>query len=97
MNDDNTRLCARCLSTLSEGHGEFYEVTIDAVADPTPPVLEIRSDLDPQHLRDEYQQLADSFQNTSAQEAQDQVHRHVTISLCNRCFAKWIEDPAATS
>ncbi len=97
MNDDNTRLCARCLRTMTEGRGEFFEVRIEAIADPTPPILDGHQELDVASVRSEYEELVGALRDTSAREAQDQVHRQVMISLCNRCFVDWIEDPAKRS
>lgn len=95
MNEENVRLCDRCLQTMMEGRAEFFEVQIEAVADPSPPVLDL--DTSPHSYADieSQKQLEEALRNTSAQEAQDQIHRHVTLSLCNRCFSEWIEDPAA--
>ncbi len=94
MNNVNTRLCARCLETVCEGRGEFFEVRIVAVADPSPPILDPLPQPGSYAEIEAEQQLRDALHDMSAQEAQDQVHRHVTLSLCNRCFHDWIEDPA---
>src|SRR5262245_21807674 len=32
-------LCARCAAELRPGTGSFYQVNIEAVADPTPPIV----------------------------------------------------------
>ncbi len=85
-------LCARCLAELTPGEGSFFVVTIEAVADPTPPVF---SDEDlardtAQELRDLVEQLADY----SERELMDQVHRRMVLHLCNGCFRIWIEHPA---
>jgi hypothetical protein len=93
MNEDNTRLCARCLQTVSEGRAEFYEVRIEAVADPSPPILDPLPQPGSDSEIEARGQLKDALREMSSQEAQDQVHRHVTLSLCNRCFHDWIEDP----
>ncbi len=94
MTDANTRLCARCLQTIAEGRGEFFEVQITAVADPSPPILD--EEIAPHAFAEieRRRELEELLEDVSAQEAQDQIHRQVTLSLCNRCFGDWIEDPA---
>ena len=37
MTSDDPLLCTRCLKTLEPGRADFYVVSIEAVADPTPP------------------------------------------------------------
>jgi hypothetical protein len=92
MSDEQPLLCTRCLSILQPGRGDFYVVTINAVADPTPPVIDeddLRRD-----RRKEWQSIIAALQDTSPQEALDQVYRRVVIHLCNECFGRWIENPA---
>jgi len=85
--------CDRCLAILKPGDGNFYVVTIDAVADPAPPRFDhdMRSDRD---LQQEIRDLIHQLESTSAREAADQVHRRVVIQLCLRCYGEWIENPA---
>lgn len=87
-------LCDRCLKQLVPGRGEFFEVRIEAVADPTPPDLDADLSADLQEIQQRYEQLVDQLQNTSPAEARDQVYRRLWLTLCNRCYAAWIEDPA---
>jgi hypothetical protein len=90
--DSDTLLCTRCLKTLEAGRGEFYVVAIEAVADPTPPVID-ECDL----LRDyraDWRAIVAAMQDTSPQEALDQVYRRLVIHLCNGCYREWIENPA---
>jgi len=85
-------LCSRCLKRLQSGRGDFYVVTIDAVADPTPPTInpgDLRHD-----LRRDWREIVAELQDVSPQEALDQVYRRVIIHLCNACFRTWIENPA---
>ena len=85
-------LCSRCLKVLEPGRGDFYEVTIDAVADPSPPIIEpgdLRRD-----LSSDWREIVTQLRDTSPQEALDQVYRRVVIHLCNGCFREWIENPA---
>ncbi len=93
---DHSRLCDRCLQEVQEGVGEFFEVQIQAVADPTPPVLDALDHQTPYQQLESYQEIVSATEGLSACEAQDQVYRRVTLSLCNRCFSKWIEDPVGT-
>jgi hypothetical protein len=84
--------CARCAAELLPGRGDFYQVTIEAVADPTPPAVtaeEMQGD-----LRGQIEELLARLAQTSAQEAMDQVHRRLTLHLCRPCYVVWIENPA---
>jgi hypothetical protein len=83
--------CARCLARLHPGSGDFYRVTIEAVADPFPPVIteeNLAGDARPQ-----IEQLLAQLAEMSEQEALDQVYRRLTLFLCGRCYRKWIENP----
>lgn len=89
-NTERTRLCERCLTEVPEGKGEFFEVRVEAVADPTPPVLESEELED---LRSQYAELIEQLKNVSALEANNQVYRRRVWSLCNACLEAWLEDP----
>ncbi len=94
MNDDHDNLiCARCLAELIPGHGNFFVVKIEGVADPFSPRL---PDLSLDEVRREMERTLRQLTTTSAGEAQQQVRRHVTVHLCQTCFAVWIENPAGT-
>ena len=84
--------CDRCLCELRRGCGEFYEVRIEAVADPTPPELNLPTAGAP--LRQAIADTVEQLNNLSAQEALDQVLRRLTITLCLSCYQRWIENPA---
>lgn len=86
--------CDRCLKQLVAGRGEFFEVRIEAVADPTPPDLGDDLAKDPQQLRQQYTELLEQLQDVSPAEAQDQVYRRLILTLCNTCYKTWIENPA---
>jgi len=92
MNDELPLLCARCLKTLTAGRGEFYVVSIRAVADPTPPAFE-EADF-AIDLRADWRATVAALRDVSAQEAMDQVYRQVILHLCNACYRDWIENPA---
>lgn len=83
--------CARCAAELHPGTGNFYQVTIEAVADPTPPAItaeDLAAD-----VRREIEQILVRLEGVSAQEALDQVYRRLIIYLCNPCYRQWIENP----
>jgi hypothetical protein len=84
--------CARCAAELEPGTGTFFRVTIEAVADPTPPAIsaeELTTD-----IRKRIKDLLQQMQDLSAQEAMDQVYRRLTLYLCGPCYRQWIENPA---
>jgi hypothetical protein len=84
--------CDRCQRELRPGRGEFYVVSIEAVADPTPPSF-TEEDLEVDY-KAEIARIVEHLHDLSAQEAMDQVYRKVTLYLCVPCFEGWIEDPA---
>lgn len=84
--------CARCAMELTPGRGNFYVVRIEAVADPSPPLI-TEEDLQRDH-REEIAQLAKEAREFSERELLDQVYRRLTLHLCGRCFTDWIENPA---
>jgi hypothetical protein len=83
--------CARCAAELQPGAGNFYRITIEAVADPDPPDLSAQ---DPADLRKQIEQLLTEMEGLSAQEAMDQVCRRLILYLCGPCYRQWIENPA---
>ena len=89
--NDSPLFCNRCLIQLTAGRGQFYSVTIEAVADPSPPAFEVE-DLQ-RNIRGEINKLVKQLSKCSERELMDQVHRRVTIQLCNTCYRDWIEDP----
>jgi hypothetical protein len=90
-----TLFCARCARELHPGEGDFFQVTIDAVADPTPPNLDVEPSAT--ELRRRIEELLAQMQDVSAQEALDQVRRHLVLHLCLACFKEWIEDPTGSN
>jgi hypothetical protein len=92
--DDSPLFCAKCLTKLTPGLGEFFVVSIEAVADPTPPTF-TAEDLQRDHLRD-FESLVEQLGNLSERELMDQVHRKTVIHLCNRCFGEWFENPVGS-
>ena len=82
--------CRRCGAVLTPGGGDFYEVRVEAVADPALPPL---APGDPEALRRQIEQLLARMQGRAEQELLDQVYRRLTFHLCGPCFRRWIEDP----
>jgi hypothetical protein len=76
---------------LTPGSGNFYCVTIEAVADPTPPTVSAE-DLARDH-RKEIERLLAQLEGLSEEEALAQVYRRLTLYLCGPCYRQWIEDP----
>lgn len=84
--------CARCSDELKPGSGELFQVTIVAVADPSPPQLATEASAD--DLRKDIEKLIARMEGISEREAMDQVHRRLVIHLCVPCYQQWIENPA---
>ena len=89
--NDAPIFCHRCALQLSPGDGRTYIVHIEAMADPTPPIIK-QEDLD-QDFDKEAQILGEQLSGLSQQELADQVHRRLTLSLCISCYEQWIENP----
>ena len=88
---DSPLFCDSCMTELTPGEGNFFVVEIDAVADPTPPNI---SDEDLAQNHDQKMAgLIDQMRDFSERELMDQVHRRLTLYLCNTCFSRWIENP----
>jgi hypothetical protein len=76
---------------LHPGTGDHYQINIEAVADPAPPLL---ADMGPDAIKQEIRRLLAQLEGVTEQEAVDQVHRRFTLYLCLPCFRDWIENPA---
>jgi hypothetical protein len=85
-------LCHRCGLELHPGSGDFYEVRIEAVADPSPPrvTAEMLAEASAESMR----AIVNSMKDFSEQELMDQVYRRMMIHLCRACYVTWIENPA---
>jgi hypothetical protein len=85
------RHCDRCGREVQPGRGDFYLVSIVAVADPSPPFF-TEDDL----VRDvsrEIDRLVKNLAGVEEQDAIDQVYRRKVLVLCVPCYARWIESP----
>jgi len=85
--------CHRCGAELTPGEGNFYVVRIEAFADPTPPKIS-QEDLEDIDINAEIEKIIEQARGMSQAELMDQVYRKMTIYLCARCYADWIENPA---
>ena len=90
---DVSLFCHRCGCQLTPGKGNFYVARIEAFADPTPPDFD-ECEL-PQDIGAEIDKLIEKMSGMSEQELMDQVHRRMTIHLCQPCYERWIDNPAA--
>jgi hypothetical protein len=89
--DSGAFTCRRCGAELRPGSGNFYRVTIEAVADPSPPEItagDLATD-----VRSEIERLLAQMADLSEQELVAQVYRRLTLYLCSPCYRAWIEDP----
>ena len=84
-------LCHRCGVELHPGSGDFYEVRIEALADPSPP--RITAEQLAAASAEGMRELIDQMKDLSAQELIDQVYRRMVIHLCRACYMGWIENP----
>ena len=83
--------CTRCATELQPGAGDFYRVTIEAVADPWPPT--VPEGLMAEDIRQRIESLLSQVAKLSEQEAMDQVYRRLTLYLCGSCYRAWIANP----
>ena len=76
--NDTPVFCDRCSKELVPGKGDFYVVRIEALADPSPPIID--EDYSDKDVRREIDRLVEDSRNLSEQELLDQVYRR-TVSL----------------
>lgn len=84
--------CARCGAVLTPGSGDFFQINIEAVADPAPPI--VRPEEMEGNLESQIAELIAQMRDLPEQEIMDQVYRRFTIHLCQTCYGPWIENPA---
>lgn len=94
MDDAEPLLCARCTAELQPGAGDFFSVSIEAVADPTPPA--VTEEESAAEIRRQIDRLLVQLHDVSEREALDQVFRRLVIHLCGPCYREWIENPAGS-
>ena len=92
MTDDAPILCTSLPKDTRSRPRRILQVTIEAVADPTPPSFS--GDELARDYRRDWREVVAALKDTSPQEALDQVYRRVVIHLCNACYRDWIENPA---
>ena len=92
--DQTSLRCSRCARPVHPGRGDHYLVRIEAVADPAPPVF-TEEDL-AIDFETRVRAAGRSDANLTAQQAMDQVHRRVDLTLCVPCYRDWIEDPTSS-
>ena len=90
---DTPLFCDRCTTRLHPGRGDFFEVRIEAVADPTPPDITDDLEHDP---RQAIQEAVDQASQFSERELMDQVYRRLIVYLCGPCYRRWIENPTSS-
>jgi Zn-finger nucleic acid-binding protein len=84
-------VCHRCGALMRDGGPTFWLVRIEAFPVPVPPEL---SEADRERdLHDLLAELCEEAKGYSEQELMDEVYRRLTITLCPRCYASWIERP----
>jgi hypothetical protein len=86
--------CDRCAAGLHRGRGDFYLVSIVAIADPSPPTFteaELARD-----LGREINLLLESLEGLGELEAVDQVYRRKILHLCTPCYQRWIDNPTGS-
>ena len=83
--------CARCGIQLQPGSGNFFRVTIEAVADPTPP--QVSAEELAQDVRPQIEELLAELAQLTEAELMEQVYRRLTFFLCGPCYRPWINHP----
>jgi hypothetical protein len=83
--------CRRCGAPLLPGRGDYYHITIEAVADPSGPSL--ATDEPAGEVRRRIEQLLSRLENLSEQELMDQIWRRLSFHLCLGCYRQWIDAP----
>jgi hypothetical protein len=81
--------CLRCGKELRLGSDACYLIKVEAMADPSPPVISAED-----VTRGEIERLLAQMNDLSPQEAMDQVYRRLSFYLCGPCYRQWIEKPA---
>jgi hypothetical protein len=85
---DDTDCCLRCGRELRLGSDSCYVIEVEAMADPSPPIISTDQD-----TRQQIESLIAQMEGLSPQEAMDQVYRRLSFYLCGPCYRRWIENP----
>ena len=93
--EDVYLFCHRCGVDLQPGEGDWYQVAIEAVADPNPPA--IISGMSAGEIDGEIAAIIESVKGATEKELLDEVYRNLTLHLCRGCFKEWIENPVAST
>jgi hypothetical protein len=80
--------CLRCGRELRLGSDSCYLIKVEAMADPSPPIIGAE-----ENTRRQIEDLIARMSDLSPQEAMDQVHRRLSFYLCGTCYRSWIENP----
>ncbi len=86
--------CDRCTTELHPGRGDFFVIRIEAVADPSPPLLD--ESTAKRSARNSMRELIDAAEDLTKQELMDQIYRRLTIYLCSECYRVWSENPSGS-
>lgn len=89
MSVNSPDFCHRCSAPLTRGDGSCWIVRIEAFADPEVNIADPAEDPAAEIAR-----LVAAAAERSEAELIDDVHRRLTITLCDPCYRAWIEDPA---
>lgn len=93
QDDDWPLMCDGCRAELHPGEGDYYVVTICAVADPSPPSFS-ENDL-ANDVEAEVRHVIGQLERCSPREAREQVFRQLKLNLCLMCLERWFDDPTA--
>jgi hypothetical protein len=80
--------CDACGAEVHAGRGDYYAVSIVAVADPMPPVVtEEEREAD---VSREIRRLLERLEGREAEDLLSEVVEEVVLRLCLRCFEEWM-------
>ena len=80
--------CLRYGKELLLGRDSCFLVEVEAMADPSPPIISAE-----EVTRQQIEGLIEQMKDLSPQEAMDQVYRRLCFYLCGSCYRPWIENP----
>ena len=80
--------CLRCGKELRLGRDSCYLIKVEAMADPSPPIISTE-----ENTREQIEGILDQMKDLSPQEAMDRVYRRLSFFLCGRCYRRWFDNP----